>query len=211
MASFKTTLKRTLLDYHSIFPSPSHALCHFFCRIETGHEWINGEIVDTCNPSERKKKKISDIGPWDHIPEDIKKARDQDPGFILKTMAEEIQKKFVFDNINLIIKASPTNTYFGDEPDHSLIDFVYSDCNAFIFPNNIKKDWGEALHIFLDYWLMRLRKEYGDDELKWPTNIQLAQTMIQNSQKRLHPILYNGEPYKTLQERMSTLFKGSPK
>src|SRR5271157_4019207 len=199
--TFKQTLKYCMLTYPTIFPSPLHVLRHFFCVIGNGYGWIDGELVDCfCKDINVTKMKYREreedltIG----VPEFVI-AR---TGMRLRDQAELVQMKWVEENIDAIVEANPTNSYFGDQCNGCYftrsISLEYA--KAFTFPDNIKQDWAEALHEFLQYWLVQLNDEYGpgtkDDDLHWwPAEIREARQAILDARVRLHPYAYNGETY----------------
>ena len=128
----------------------------------------------------------------------------------LRDKAKLVQMKFVADNIDEILEANPTNAYFGRES----IGYYFTKnicleyAKAFHFPDDIKKDWAEALYTFLQHWLYALNCEYGpprekDDLLLWwPEDVREARQAILDTRVRLHPLVHNGRTYE--QDAIST-------
>lgn len=199
MASFKTTLKRALLNYHTIFPNPADVCVHLFCVIGNGYEWKDGQLVDKWDPHGRKKK--PDYGdPSEKWPDHLEDYLRKDITYQLSEKARKVQQQFVIDNIDDIVKGSPVAEYFGHRRGYYLIKEICLDyARAFHFPDDIKPDWAEALYKFCYFWLQALNEEYRvgskGDVSHWPTDITEAYEEIKKVRARLYSILHNGEPY----------------
>lgn len=218
MATFKQTLKHSMMRYNSIHLNPVDVLIHLFCIIGNGFEWKNGQLVDRCGSSKDiKNPKMK------HYEQKIDKFLNGKSKALvalrkereLEAKARRIQENFVKRNIDTIVEANPTAVYFGREPRgyYFLKGICVQYARAFSFPNNIKKDWAQALYKFLNYWLEQLNCEYGvgykvHDISFWPKDIQEARQAILDVRTRLHPIVHNGQTYEQYIIKMKELFKG---
>lgn len=204
MATFKQTLKHGLLKYPTIFPNPVNVLEHMFCVIGNGYEWKNGELVDRCSEVDfdNLTMKYPEERELDPEIERIHASVENKTGNKLKDKARLVQMKWIADNIDAVLEANPTNVYFGNAPHGHYftkgICLAYA--KAFHFPDNIKKDWAEALYEFCQYWLVQLNVEYGvsikDNTLSWwPKDILEARKAILETRERLYPYAHDGQPY----------------
>lgn len=203
MSTFKQTLKFSMLRYPTIFPNPVDVCVHLFCAIGNGYEWYEGEMVDRFHHNEPLVMKY----PLDRdmTPEmaAIHASVDARTGHKLKDQARFVQMKWTEENIDAIVDAIPTNVYFGSDPKSYYFrkGICLEHAHAFHFPEDIKKDWAEALYGFLQYWLVQLNYEYGpgrskDDELLWwPEDIKEARKTILEARIRLYPLAHNGQTY----------------
>lgn len=197
MATFKQTLKRGLFEYPTIFPNPVDVCVHLFCIIGNGYEWHEGELVDRYDRIKDNEfvesMTMRDISP---MMAEIYASVEKSTGHKLKDAAQLIQMKFVEDNIDAIIDANPTNSYFGGEQGSSYFKkgICVKYAHAFDFPDDTKKDWADALYTFINHWLYVLNCEYGpghekDDPLAWwPADIREARKAILDARVRLHPL-----------------------
>lgn len=214
MSTVKQTLKFCMLRYPTIFPNPVDVLIHLFCSIGTGYEWFNGELVDF-HTSEEEMNISTMKYPEKRSVDPALAELETSIGLTLKDQAKHIQMKFVEDNIDTIVNANKTNTYFGRERGGYGItkDIHIKYANAFSFPDTIKEDWAKTLCDFLQYWLYQLNVEYGAGDSKndslswWPADIREARLVIAKTRARLYPYAHNGRTYEEHTAYIKELFK----
>jgi hypothetical protein len=197
MASFRDTMKLALFTYPDLYPNPANVAVSFFCQSsDSWARWNDaGELVLQKD--------------WDRTTMEYLPPRASNPypgmeaklGHVLRDEAQNYRRRWMEENIERVLDASCTNVYFGADPrsrgfvrDISK-EFTGNAC-AFTFPDNIAKDWAEALWNFLQYWLVRINCEYDIDhtgKLYAPEKVKDVVVLIKAAQERLHPLVFNGQ------------------
>lgn len=221
MATFRQTMKDCLLGYPSIFPNPTDVCAHLFAVNGNGYEWIDGELVDPYGEEKnltrmkypfREEREFEKKFWWVRVIAWFKRS-EHESKFLrdrkLKDNARKAQMRWVEKNIDAIVDASPVNTYFGSERGGSYVtDHICPEyADGLDFPEDIQRDWAEALYEFLNYWIRQLHQQYSGLPETWPVEIVEARKAIFDARSRLHVILYN-ETYEEHAARISQLFKG---
>lgn len=213
MASVKDTVRQALFAYPDIYPNPKRVLAHLFCSIGNNYEWKKGELVSGSREPSVTQMQLEDLEPgyvspivarmWREHPEmeERAKTRQESPEVALKKSAQRLQRQFIADNIEAILDAPLTNSYFGNPWEVS--DYMAGSANAqhspgLNFPSDIKEDWAKTLEGFLRHWRQCLGQRFGcgtglGDTTHWPQQPKLLMKEIEAAQARLHPLLHNGE------------------
>lgn len=209
MATVRETVKHSLLRFPTLYTSPVQVLVHLFAVLGNGLEWYRGELVSgEENSEEFKNPKMKYEDRWPVKDDEFLKSLNI--GYKLKNLAFRKQCEFVEENIEDILDAPLTNSYFGERASgyYFLRGICYDQVPAcaFRFPNNIKPDWAKTLYEFFEHWLTALNHEYGvsqkdyNDRSFWPEDIQKAREAIVAARKRLHPLAYNGQTWEQYEE-----------
>lgn len=201
MFTVRESLKHALFNYPCIMPSPFAVARHWFCSAGNGMEWNEqGQLVDW------SRKKTSEVMLYDDLDERVEKLDQYScikERLDLRIEAERLQRQFVEKNIDLILEEPITEVHFGRECYAGSgftkgVSIEYS--RAFTFPDNIAKDWGDALMQLFNHWLYCLNVEFGpgktgDETPWWPEEIKTLRTEILKQRSRLFPLINNGVTY----------------
>lgn len=198
MATVRKKVKYYLFNSPSLYTSPVQVLVFIFTNIGTHNFWSKGQLVDFDeNTPKFKNPTMKYKDPWLVKDDDPDCLKSLNIGFKLKNVAFRKQCEFVEENIEQILDADLTNTYFHEQiPDIHFLSDIYYDAPAFTFPDNIKPDWAKVLYDFFTFWLKSLDTKYGpakDDND--PKDVQKARKAILTAIKRLHPFAHNGQTY----------------
>lgn len=228
MASVKETMRYSLLNYPTLYGScPIKALDQWFAVNGNGMEWSrNGELVDMCEPRRKHTPLAMDYSDLDEdearLKADFGDSLDS-PSYIalhtarkLRVSAARIQRKWVEDNIELILDGDLTEHYFTESFSVKRTTYVTGPhiclqyARACAFPDNITNEWGELLLKYLDNWLQTLNAHYmvgnkkGEETAHWPKEIVEAYETLKATKVRLWPLV-RGEDYAVYQARSKAL------
>lgn len=208
MSSVKDTVRHALFNYPLLFPSPLHVVVNLFTSSGGWHWNRQGELVNYYEHLNADSMKYSDLD--EHL--EYCKDYENFPIIKLETEARRMMRKFIEDNIEVILEGDLLEDYFGTNTYNTsyYTKHINLDSQAFHFPDNITKEWGTLLYKFFENWLVTLNYTYGvsqthDDVSFWPENMQKARIAILDAKARLHPLIHNGEIYEHYVERMRKL------
>lgn len=210
MATLKQVVRYGLLNFPCIFPEPVYVMEHLFCVIGNGYEWNRkGELESVFeerdyNSGQMNYSDVDEAETYAQTMKDQYYLNDLYNGIMLRTNATRIRRKFIEDNMDMILSAPLTSHYF--EEYHRGGSYVISNISenharGLDFPDNINKEWGEELYKFLDHWLVSLNKAYGvsvkdhNDISFWPKNAQDGYNAILAARERLYPLIHDGMTY----------------
>lgn len=206
MASFRQTMKHCLLSYPTIFPNPLNVCVHLFCVIGNGYQWHKGQLVDRYEGAKIPKRMKY---PKEDFSKDWSQKSIRQSGIKIQNEARLHQMRFIEKNIDAIVAADPVNVYFGSSRQGCFVtdNICLEYADGLQFPDDIKKDWAQALYRFLDWWIDQLFEVYGTTPEGWPEQIQQAHKEIVKARNRLHTIIHN-ETYAEYAVRISEHIKG---
>lgn len=127
----------------------------------------------------------------------------------LERDARLVKYKWVKENIDDILKASLSASYFRTDYRHTAYVVTNVACgsvpsNAFCFPDNIQEDWRDALCDFLDWWRVNLRNvwqvDYAGKTDFWTPEQKKVEKAIEDAYARIYKLRYGH----TLEEATET-------
>jgi hypothetical protein len=176
---------------------------HMFSTIGNGMEWINGELS--------YGRPFSD---WYNGPYLAKIDDDTDGSLKAKWSLENevrlLKRKFVTDNMERILDSPVTSNLFEPEISHCyyMLDPREEYARSLNFPNNITKEWAEAVFEFNQHWLTNFRTIHGvghDGSIDfWPENVKIGYEVVKKHKERAFEIAY-GISYAKHMEEMTKL------
>ena len=210
MATLIQTLKSCMLSSPLVFPEKIDFWEHVLLREGTGFHWDNGELVDMYGLEEAQTMNYSDLDSnLERLREYSNPISEMDAYREMEENVKRVKRQYIEKNIDLICSQQWMSTIFRDPSQLSRAqkawieqteNFDHALC--FHFPNNLKKDWGQAIEQFFQWTEKHLDERFGLGEKgayrkHWPENIIAFRQKIEASRERLHPLIYNG---RTLQE-----------
>lgn len=211
MASVKATMRHALLSYPGIAPCPMAVAIQWFSTNGNGMDWNKkGELSNWDGLDVNVKMEYDDLDERNERCEDKDNPESYmhslHNGFFMEAEAERALRQFVETNIDRLCDAPVTTKLFAYSVKgrYYYIEGVSLEyAHAFNFPDNIAPDWAEALRQFHDNWLVDLNCTYGPPKGKgnvydvsyWPEHAQKLRAAIIDAQKRLYPLMHNGEAY----------------
>lgn len=208
MATVAKTMRHCLLNYPSIFPCPLAVSVHWFSCIGNGMEWVDGELVHSyANRDAGNTMKYDDLDERSAM---VSKAAGKLPDrFTLVDGAYRIMRKYVEDNIDTICNETATLRLFDYRP----TSYYYTEgvcieyARGLNVPDNITKDWAQAVYDFIKDWKVALRQKYGVGEIETlPTEIQKVFARFNEVERTIYPVLY-GRDYDTVIAQRKALFE----
>lgn len=208
MATVAQTMRHCLLNYPGIFPCPLAAAIHWFSCIGNGMEWVNGELVNSyVDHDAGDTMRYDDL---DDLSGMIGKVSGTLPDrFTLVDGAHRIMRKYVEDNIDTICQNTATLRLFDYRPtSHYYTEGISIEyARGLNVPENITKDWAEAVYDFLSEWKTALRQRYGVGEIeKLPQEIQKVFKQFNVVERTIYPVLY-GKDYDTVIANRKAMFE----
>jgi hypothetical protein len=202
MTTVRENLKFALFNYPSLYSNPIDVAKQWFSCNGNGLQWNNkGQLGDMFT------EKSSKVMLYDDLEERIKNSLEYDcigNRVRLEVEADRVKRDFVAKNIEAILDEGIAVSYFGSvhRPGYYFTKGVYfPGALGFNFPDNIAKDWGDALYSFFDTWLVALNIEYGvsakdfRDISFWPQEAQNLRAEILKQRSRLFPLINDGITY----------------
>lgn len=207
MATVAQTMRHCLLNYPGIFPCPLAASIHWFSCVGNGMEWVNGELVH--GYVDRDAGDTMRYDDLDDLSDMIGKVSGTLPDrFTLVDGAYRIMRKYVEDNIDTICQNTATLRLFDyRSTSHYYIEGISVEyARGLNVPENITKDWAQAVYDFLDEWKTALRQRYGVGEIeKMPSEIQKVFKQFNVVERTIYPVLY-GKDYDTVIANRKAMF-----
>lgn len=195
MATVAQTMRHCLLNYPGIFPCPMAVAVHWFTCVGTGMEWVDGELCQTYHDPD-----AGDIMKYDDLDslEDTLSKYSSQPN--IEVLSEREGRKFVEAHIDTLANGKVTISLFGYRPSsyyfNKGISLEYA--RALNVPENITKDWAQAIYDFCSHWRVALRKEYGVGSLEsLSSHIQEVFKRMEHIDRIIYPVLY-GSDYDTV-------------
>jgi hypothetical protein len=213
-------MRECLLAYHSIFPTTTHVLCHWFTTAGGGYEWSekDGRLKswETLDESEITSKIESNFETIAERGSNISDSRLSN-SYKMRQQIETLQYQFVIDNIDTLLDSCYHIPHIDNLRYTSYLttDAGIKYCNAFNFPDNIDKEWARILYDFLGFWNYQLNvfyrvgsdKTYKDSISHWPAHALEVQSAIESAKKKLFPVFSNGVTLERHNERLTKLIQ----
>ncbi len=157
MASYKNTIKESLLSYPTLYKKEEDVLEHLFFVIGNGYEWKNGQLVDIDGKRGSMESRVKEI--WDdrlqreHCSKIFKV--DWPEGFYPKTVDDPIIQALWKAQDDFRKKCIEIGVRDGDT-ERSIYP-ISGYCKLYSVPKDVKPDWLAAAHKAYDlaksgYW-----------------------------------------------------------
>jgi len=162
---------------------------HMFAVIGNGYYWTkDGEYL--CNLSGLGRDSTP-IEYWQSLADKHPKS--------MKFAAQVLKRQFIHDNIDAILDDHDLNDPFDSATSETLLGSYmdehvsYNYAAVFNFPENINKEYADAMYRFIDYWQQALRnkymvgdkKEYADAIAHWPEKAKEVNAKLNEAKERL--------------------------
>ncbi len=195
MATVAQTMRHCLINYPGIFPCPMAVAVHWFTCVGTGMEWVDGELCQTYHDPEADG--IMKYDDLDSLEDMLSKYSTEQN---MEILSEREGRKFVEAHIDTLSNGKVTVSLFGYRPSSYYfskgISLAYA--KALNVPENITKDWAQAVYDFCERWCVALRNEYGTGSIEaMPSHIQEVFERIEQTGRIIYPVLY-GSDYDTV-------------
>jgi len=191
--------------------SPLDASVQFFAVIGNGLEWdADGNLSYVFSGYD-----LGDIKPKEFREPTRTGFHDLDTRYRLEDEAGRIKYEWVKTNIEDILDGGLSASYFRNNRRSGHYVTKQVCCRqtlaaAFSAPDNIEKDWAEALFNFLSWWGVNLRCEFGCDHKGetnfWEPEQKHVEKMIKDQHERLYMLLH-GHSYASTFEHTVQLMK----
>ncbi len=172
-------VRHSLLKYPTLYKNRIQVFMHLFATNGNGYDWDTetGELVSVTSPEPTEKQIMRMKMRYDDLNEREEKLRKDDGMECYKTLhdawkltiaAERQYRKFVAKNIDIM----STNSRATLCADYEIYGGYYIEKPSlrysllFRSPENVSKDWAEAMLEFISFWLQRLYGTYqfGSDD-----------------------------------------------
>lgn len=185
---------------------------------------LDEQLAELQERRERDRKSAQSLKEWDEnevlanggepLPDIYSPLKSLHDWNALENQAQRMKRKLIDENMDVIVAGSPTDCLFRNDYDYprTIRNLIHGKQDTaepprfLYFPDDITPEWGEKVHEFHQWLLVRMNNEHGigisGSTDHWPEAAQALKEKIEMAQDRLHPLMHNGQ---TRQEHLQNI------